>query len=405
MKIIKIETIQCKEFSNILWIRIHTDEGIVGTGETFRNPEAVATHIHETCATYLLGKDPMRVDYLIGQLRHSIGSYYRGYPTRSVETRGTSAIDIALWDIVGQALNAPLYTLFGGLVNEKVRVYNTCASPQYNAISRAGRETVNPSSLLDAPKTGDDLWAQFNAPDELAESLLEQGITAMKIWPFDRFAYNSQGREIRLSDIKQACEPIERIRKAVGDKMDILLELHGLWLPQPARQIGKAIEEYGLYWVEEPMAMHRLDDLERYANEVSTPVCGSECMGTKEWYRDAFARGAIDIANFDIAWVGGLTESRKIAALADSFGRTIAPHDCTGPIVLAANNHLALSQSNTLISECVRSHIDGFYQEIVTELPIIEDGYIQPTSGAGLGTRLSDKFLSRKDLTIREISL
>ncbi|WP_434362621.1 mandelate racemase/muconate lactonizing enzyme family protein [Parasalinivibrio latis] len=405
MKIIKVETIQCQEFSNILWVQIHTDAGITGVGETFRNPHAVSSHLHETCAQYLLGKDPMKVDYLVGQLRHAIGSYYRGYPTRSVETRATSAIDIALWDIVGQALNTPLYTLFGGLVHEKVRVYNTCASPQYNAVSRTGRETIDPASLLNNTESPDDLWAQFNAPEELAASLLDQGITAMKIWPFDKYAYNSQGREIRLEELKHACDLIARIRKTAGDKMDILLELHGLWLPQPARQIGKAVEQFDLYWVEEPMAMHRMEDLQRYAEEIAIPVCGSECMGTKEWYRDAFSRGAVDIANFDIAWVGGLTESRKVAALADSFGRTIAPHDCTGPIVLAANNHLAMSQSNTLISECVRSHIDGFYQDIVTELPTMREGYIYPTEGSGLGTRLSEAFLSRKDLTVRETTL
>ncbi|MBT3358338.1 MAG: mandelate racemase/muconate lactonizing enzyme family protein [Rhodospirillales bacterium] len=409
MRITKVDTIACDSFSNIVWVQIHTDEGIVGTGETFRNPRATIEHVHETCAPHLIGKNPHRIEQLSYELNNVVGSFFRGFPTRSIETRAVSAIDIALWNIKARSLGVPLYELFGGCVTDSVRVYNTCANAMYNAVSRTAGETilVQPSQGNGAPSRQimDDLKAQYDCPGELALSLLEDGITALKIWPFDVFARKNEGREISLEDLRKGVSVIEEIRKTVGDRIDVLLEFHGLWLAEPARKIAHALRDLDIYWSEEPVAMHRFGDLARYAQSTQIPICGSETMGTKEWYREAFKAECIDVANFDIAWVGGLSEARKIAALAESFGRTIAPHDCTGPIVLAANAHLAFSQKNTLIAEIVRSHFNGFYRDIVTDLPTISDGWMQAPTGDGIGCALQPEFLARDDVVVRSTTL
>ena len=133
MKITAVETVRVEAWSNLVWVRLHTDEGPVGLGETFRNPAATESYIHETCAPYLLGRDPCRINALDHGLRNEVGGRFTGYPTRSVAYRGTSAVDLALWDLFGQALGRPLADLLGGRVRERMRIYNTCASATYNA--------------------------------------------------------------------------------------------------------------------------------------------------------------------------------------------------------------------------------------------------------------------------------
>jgi galactonate dehydratase len=126
MRITAIETVQVEEFSNMLWVRVHTDEGIVGLGETFRNPVAIAAYVHETCAPYLRGKDPLQIERHAHGLMHRVGNHFEGFPSRSVEIRGNSAIDLALWDIFGKASGLALHQLLGGLSRERIRIYNTC---------------------------------------------------------------------------------------------------------------------------------------------------------------------------------------------------------------------------------------------------------------------------------------
>jgi galactonate dehydratase len=151
--------------------------------------------------------------------------------------------------------------------------------------------------------------------------------------------------------------------------------------------------------------MHHLDDLARYKERVRTRVCGSENLGTRAWYREAFGRGAIDVAHFDIGWIGGISEARKIAALAETFDRPIAPHDCTGPVQLVANTHLVMSTPNALILETVRAHYRGYYQSLVMALPRIEGGFAWPMSGPGLGTKLQPDLRGRHDVTVRRSAL
>src|SRR5918994_1140065 len=142
MKITAIDTIQIAEFSNLVWLELHTDEGLVGLGETFRNPGATVAYIHETCAPYLLGKDPLQIERHARALAAEVGNHFMGFPSRSVELRGNSAVDFALWDLFGKAAGLPLWQLLGGLTRERIRVYNTCASAGYNRMVRSDTNSL-----------------------------------------------------------------------------------------------------------------------------------------------------------------------------------------------------------------------------------------------------------------------
>lgn len=400
MKITAVETVRVEAWSNLVWVRLHTDEGPVGLGETFRNPEATESYVHETCAPYLLGKDPTRINALDHGLRNEVGGRFTGYPTRSVEYRGNSAVDLALWDLFGQALGRPLCDLLGGPCRERMRIYNTCASASYNARSSAARNW----EVAGAGGTGDpldDLHAQIHRPEELAAELLDEGVRAMKIWPFDRFALAEGGRFISGPDLAAGLEPLRRIRAAHGDRMDVMLEFHGLWRLQPALQIAAGLRELGVYWSEDPVPMHLVDDLAWYREQTGLAVAGSENLGTTAWYREALAARAVDYLHFDMAWIGGLSEGRRIAALAAAHDRTIAPHDCTGPVLLAANIHLVMAEPTALVLETVRAYYRGFYTEILDRPLPIRDGYAYPLDGPGLGVSLAPALLERPDTTTR----
>ena len=291
-------------------MRIHTDEGLVGTGETIRNPKATAAYIHETCAPYLLGKDPLRIEQHWDALMNRVGSHFAGYPSRSIELRGNSAVDIALWDLLGKSTAQPLTTLFGGLCRDRIRVYNTCASPAYNTVARTGYDTelVDPRELNLGSELPNDLVAQHAAPVELAQSLLDEGVSAMKIWPFDASAVATGGRHISIAQLREGLEPVRRIREALGGDIDIMLEYHSLWQLPVAVQIARELEQFGIYWHEDPVPMYNFEDLAAFKRATTTRLCGSENLGTTPWYRETFERRLIDVAHFDLCWIGGLTE-------------------------------------------------------------------------------------------------
>src|SRR5260370_35274953 len=149
MKITAVETIQCAAFANLVWLRLHTDDGLIGLGETIRNPQAVAAYVHETCAPYLLGKDPRQIDRHRDALTNRVGSHFDGFPTRSIEIRGNSAVDLALCDLLGQSLGEPVAQLLGGFTRDKIRVHNTFARSTYNTQAL----TQHTTRLANAPVT------------------------------------------------------------------------------------------------------------------------------------------------------------------------------------------------------------------------------------------------------------
>jgi galactonate dehydratase len=399
MKITAVETIQLAEFPNLLWVQIHTDEGLVGLGETFYAVAPVAAHIHETCAPWLLGQDPRQID----RISHHFLNTYLGFNSVGVEMRAASAIDIALWDLFGQITGQPIYQLLGGASRDKVRVYNTCAGYQYvRAKPTQGTENFGLPAKVDRKKRPyEDLQGFLTDAGELAESLLSMGITGMKIWPFDEAAEKSNGTYISNADLKKAMRPFEKIRKAVGDKMDIHVEFHSMWQLPAAIRIAKALEQFDPFWYEDPIKMSNLDALADYAHRTDVWVTASETLATRAGFRDLFQKQAVSVCMLDVGWCGGLSESKKIATMAEAWALPVAPHDCTGPIMLTASVHLSLNCPNTLVQEMVRAFYYDWYPTLVTQLPPVEKGYISAPPGPGLGTRLLPGVSKRKDATVR----
>ena len=398
MKITSIETVRVGEFPNMAWVRLHTDEGIVGLGETFFGARAVEAYIHETAAPVLLGKDPRAIERINRDL-----TTYVGYAGTGAEARGRSAIDLALWDIFGKSTNLPVYQLLGGLSRERVRTYNTCAGYKY-VRNEPDWGTSNWGLEGEAEGPYEDLDAFLNDAGELAQSLLEQGITGMKIWPLDYAAVESDGYYISREALAKATEPFAKIRDAVGDKMDIMVELHGLWRFPAALTIAEALEEFDPFWVEDPVRPDSLQAISDYASRTRIPVCLSETLGGKNDFRNLLETGAASIIMPDIVWCGGLTEARKIAALADSYHRPVAAHDCTGPVAFMACVHFSMSAPNVLVQESVRAFYTGWYRELVTEVPRVENGYVYPPEGIGLGTELLPEVFKRADTTVMTTS-
>lgn len=399
MKIIRIDTIHVAEFPNILFIQIHTDEGLIGLGETSYGPQAVSIYIHAQIAPYLLGKNPLHIE------RHWQEIFIRGRTTlsRSTEIRGLSAVDIALWDLFGQTTGFPIYQLLGGPYRERIQIYNTCAGYRYgiSATQQVAPGTFQPS------REGmyEDLEAFLYRADELAESLLSQGIRAMKIWSFDQFAPKTNGQFISLEDLDRGIEPFRKIRKAVGRRMEVALEMHSMWNLPSAIRIAKALEEFEPMWFEDPVRMDNLDALSQFKASTHIPTCASETVSTRFAFREMLERHATSIVMFDIAWVGGISEARQIASLAETHHLPFAPHDCTGPITLMASVHLCMHAPNALIQETVRAFYSGWYSKLVTQLPRIEDGYIYAPEGPGLGLALLPEVLERTDATIQTSTL
>lgn len=380
MKIQKIETIRIAEHANLCWVRIHSDQGLAGLGETFFGAQAVEAYLHETAAPLLMGRDPLQIDGIARAL-----TPYVGFASTGAEMRGNSAVDIALWDLFGKFTGQPIAQLLGGFTRSSIRTYNTCAGSGY---MKQGGQTVANYGLGENGPHYADLDAFLHRADELAEELLSEGITAMKIWPFDIAAEKTAGLHISAADLKSALEPFEKIRKRVGDRMEIMVEFHSMWQLLPAIQIARALAPFGTSWHEDPMRMDLLGDLKRYAEASTAPVCASETLATRWRFRDLLETGAAGIVMLDLSWCGGISEARKIAAMAEAWRLPVAPHDCTGPVVLAASTHLSLNAPNALVQESVRAFYRTWYPRVVTAVPDVREGMITVPPGAGLGLDL-----------------
>ena len=396
MKITALETIRLGEFPNLIWVRLHTDEGVTGLGETFMGAAAVEAYLHETVAPKLVGRDPLQIEAINRDL---IG--YLGWRGAGVETRGNSAVDIALWDIFGKALGVPVSVALGGRSRETIRTYNTCAGYRYVRDTRAQAVANWGTGTGAAAGPYEDLDAFLHRADELAHSLLEQGISGMKIWPFDIAAERTGGLDISAAELRAALAPFEKIRKAVGDRMDVMVEFHSLWQLPAAQRIARALQPFDTYWHEDPVRMDSLDTLKAYAEHSQAMICASETLAYPHAFRDYLATGVAGVAMLDLSWCGGISEARKIAAMAEAHHIPVAPHDCTGPVVFMASCQFSLHARNALIQESVRAFYTGWYTELVTALPTVADGQISLGDAPGLSIELLPDLTKRPDAIVR----
>ena len=392
MDVVGIDTVRVPSFPNLIFVVVHTAEGISGLGETFYGSEAVEAHIHSIVARELLGQDALRIEHHAAAL-----AGYTGYQGTGVETRARSAVDVALWDILGKATGQPVMNLLGGATRADIAIYNTCAGRRYvNSVQ--GQAVANWGV---APGQYEDLYAAIHHPGELARELLDQGIRAMKIWPFDPFAEASGGSFISRRDLSEALGRVAAIREATGDEMDIMVELHGLWDVPTAQQIVRALEDFDPLWVEDPVRSDIVGGLARVARETSVRIAAGETVGGAGAFVELLRAEAVDVVTVDTTWSGGLTTARKVAAIADAFGVPIAPHDCTGPVSLTVCTHLAMAASNAFIQETVRAGYLGWYAELVEGGPVIAGGRIRPNGQPGLGIQLRPDLAQQEGVVVR----
>jgi galactonate dehydratase len=391
-----IRTVRLPERPKLIWVEIETDEGLVGLGETFRGAQTVEAAIHELIAPGLIGRDSRQIEAIALELSNP----YVGYHSASAEIRAASAIDIALWDIKGQRHGIPIHEALGGACRERIPVYNTCAGYDFNTRQGARRQIAD-SDRAQGPY--DDQLAFSRDAGALAISLVEEGYTAMKIWPFDRYARQAGANTISLAQVKEGLQAFRQVRAAVGDRIEIMCELHSLWDSAAALRICQALEPFEPYWVEDPLC--KMDDAQALADlrsRTRVPICASETLGGSVAYRDLLAAGSLDYLMLDLVWCGGFTEARKIAALAQAYNKPLAPHDCTGPVALLAGLHLGLHAPAAVWQEVVRASLSTWYGELVTQLPVIRQGFAEAPRAPGLGTALRAEVKRRSDAVVRQ---
>ncbi len=273
MKITAIRTFRTDEFANVLWVHVETDSGLTGLGETFYGAEAVEAHIHNTLAVRLLGQDPLAIEHLHKEMLN----LPMAQASTGVEYRAASAIDIALWDLFGKLCGQPVWQMLGGRCWERMRIYNTCAGTRYvrtNVI-----KPVTNWALGGGDGPYEDLDGFMNQPAALAEDLLANGITAMKIWPFDPHAAEFRGQHISATAMKAGLKPFEEIRKAVGDRIEIMLEMHSLWALPAAMAIAREVAAFKPLWFEDPIRMYSPQALAEFARATPVMTCASETLG------------------------------------------------------------------------------------------------------------------------------
>ena len=397
MKITKVRTFVHDDFPNVFHVEVETDNGLVGLGESYYFASSLAHFTQEFASHQILGKDPLQREELSKLL-----TTYVGYNGSGVETRTRSAIDIALWDIASKMQNVPLYKLLGASSARPLRVYNTCAGKEYmrrsNQSSKSWGIDNNSSDL-------EDLKAFMSDAGNLAKELLADGITAMKIWPFDIYAEKNWGAEISDSDLEQGLQPLKKIRDAVGSDMDIMVELHALWSPTAARKIMNALKEYQVFWVEDPLYPDLLDDLSSLRGDSLPRIAHGETISSEHRVKNLTEKKLIDFLTLDLSWCGGITTGIRMASIARENGVKIAPHDCTGPVGLLAGAHLSTADSNAAIQETVRSAFRTWYPHLVVGLPEIKNGQMQVSESPGHGLSLREEFKSSSGMKTWEISL
>jgi galactonate dehydratase len=374
MKIAAIETVRLDEHPEYLWTRVHSDSGLVGTGETMPRVAAVERIVHEVLAPLLLGAE-------VAPERNWQAGFraiaYHGYA--GAELRALSALDIALWDLLGQAAGLPVHRLLGGPCRSVVPVYNTC---------------VSHGALPDHERFLQD-------PGGLARDLVAEGYGAMKIWPFDDLSTASLGHRVDRGTLRDACRCFAAIRDAVGDAIEVALEGHSCWDLPAAVEIARAVEEFDLMWLEDMLHAGDPGAWRSLREATRTPICGSERLFTRHGIAPFLHARAVDVVKQDLCWTGGFTEFVKVAALAGLHELPVAPHNCHGPVGAMATLHASAAIPNLRVMESVRAFTRGFFADLVDQPPCIEGGGAAVPERPGLGLRLREEVLARAH---REVS-
>ncbi len=367
MKITNVEAIylrqpevkeQCDSGQDALIIKVHTDAGITGIGEVDSNPMAVKGAIegpfsHTTAAglrELVIGEDPFETEKLWHKMYR--GNIYGG--RRGVGLHAISGIDIALWDIKGKALGMPVWKLLGGGFRDNIRAYAS------------------------------SLWGPTpDATRELASRYVDKGFTAVK------FGWDPMGRD-EATDIAL----VREARKGLG-KADLLVDAGLVWDAKTAIQRARAFQEYGIFWLEEPLSPDDYDGYRKLAEAVDVRIAAGEEESERKSFIHLMDAGKVDVAQVDLTRCGGFTEAMKIASLAQDRGLPVANHGFTTYINVAAALHFLASIQNALILEFVAEEETTLRDEITRERIEAVDGYVKIPTAPGLGVELNEEAIAK----------
>jgi len=331
------------------------------------------THLIEDMgAKFVIDYDPFKIEKL---WRILYASGFTQHPDH-IKMAAISAIEMACWDIVGKALEQPVYNLLGGQFHEKLRSY-TYLHPARGDTGYGGR------SLSTDPE---------RAAKSAAENVAT-GFTAVKLDPLWSTATLGPN-ELSLEELNNAEAVVKNVREAVGDKCDVLIGTHGQITTSSAIRLAKRLEKYDPLWFEEPVSPENVDEMARVARFTSIPIATGERLSTKYEFAELLEKQAAVILQMALGRVGGILEAKKIAGMAEAHYATIAPHLYCGPIEGAANIQIDTCSPNFLIQEGIGKW-DGFHAEILKEPIQWKDGYIIPPTKPGLGVELNEEVAAR----------
>jgi 2-dehydro-3-deoxyphosphogalactonate aldolase len=358
-----------------MFLRLDTDSGISGYGEVFTSsayspPLTLAKMMADMIEDFAIGRNPEDLE-LYTQ------SVYNSHYTRSMDLCKmaiSSGIEIALWDILGKSLDRPVYSLMGGRIRERARMY---------------------SYLTPAPGAAEDFWSTPDAVGKRAIELVDLGFTGLKLDPFplltggDSLAGQLVPVQPTPAFLKHAEDTLAAIRDAIGSRADIIVGTHGQFTAAGAIRVAERLKPFDLLWFEEPVPPETPGEMGKVARATTIPIAAGERLASKGAFAELIRHDAAAIFNFDVTQLGGLLEARKVAALAEANGVQVSPHVFGGPLVAAASMQLAVTLPNLLILEG-NGMYDGIFADLLDEPLDWSHGYLTPSDRPGMGHNLNE---------------
>lgn len=388
LRITKIETVRFSPDLQVsgrgiqwMWVRLHTNEGIIGTGETYPFNEASEGVIKDlewhSWAGKLLGSNPLEIEETWDRVYKQNAFNIQG----GAEMRALSALNIAQWDILGQVCNMPLYQLLGGSPDRHIRVYNTYTNSR----------SING-------------WMIEEDLDKISKFLVGKGIKAIKFCPFDTIAVRNRGEYISGPEIESCLDMIRTIRDAVGNELDIGCEFHSYWNLPSAVRIAKSLEPYNVLFLEDMLLQDNMESYAILARETSIPLVISERLATRFGFREYLTSKIGGIAMYDLTWCGGISEGKKISDMANTYYIPTMMHTAGGPILWYASIHLAAAITNLFFVESVYQNWSERYPYFFDNVPQVVNGTVTPTDGPGLGLRFKEGLFERDGIKVETIA-
>lgn len=373
MKITSVGTVVVNaQMRNWVFVKVETDAGLVGWGEASLEwkTRGVVGCVADLAAL-IVGQDPRRIEYLY-QIMYRQGFFRLGV----VGMSALSGIELALWDIYGKSLGVPVYQLLGGAVRDRIRMYDHLGGGEMTSL------------YLD------------DQPEEMAERARQSvaaGYTAVKILAVPRTEPLEGTRPLRHAE-----KVMTAVRDAVGPDVDIMIDLHARTWPEMAVQYARVLEPYSPFFMEEVCPPENVDGMAQVARSTSIPLATGERLIGRAGFREVLEKRAVAVIQPDICHTGGLWETKKIAAMAETYLVSVAPHNPLGPIATAAAIHFAASTPNWIIQESFRSDVP-WRDAVVTEPIRIVDGYAALPDRPGLGIEVNEKAAAHHPFEQEEI--